>query len=59
MKVKELIEELKKFDENLPAYDWDNDEITYVKLKPNEILNFDDYQRKGFDIEYPERVEIG
>lgn len=59
MKIKELIEELKKFDENLPVYDWDNDEITYIKLKPNEILNFDDCQRKEFDFEFPERIEIG
>jgi len=59
MIVKKLIEELQKFDENLPVFDWDNEEITYVKLRPKEILNFDDYQREPFDVEFPERVEIG
>ena len=59
MTIKELIEELKKFDENIPVYDWDNGEIIYVKLRQKEILNFDDYQRKQYNIEFPERIEIG
>jgi hypothetical protein len=59
MTIKELIEELKKFDENLPAYDWDNEEISYIMLRPKQILNFSDLQAKDYNVEFPERIEIG
>ena len=59
MKVRELIEELQKFDGEIPVYDWDNDLITYVILRPKEVKNFDECQRMEFDVEFPERIEIG
>lgn len=58
MKVKELIEELLKLDQELPAFDWDNDEITYVKVKEAEVIAFGENCHAD-PLELPKRVEIG
>jgi hypothetical protein len=55
MLVKDLIDLLIRFDQNLPVFDWDGEPLTYVKLKEAEKHNIDRY----VDIDLPRRIEIG
>lgn len=59
MKVYELIEQLKKWPGNMPVYDWEDTEMTYVKYRQAEDFTINDPHGNTERIVFPERIEIG